>query len=57
MPLCVGWHLAVRVFSSGITQERRLKPPDLDLIGRALAPVWSYGEAVALANSHPQMVT
>jgi hypothetical protein len=57
MPLRVGWHLAVRVFPSGITQERCLKPPDLDLIGRALAPVWSYGEAVALANSHPRMVT
>jgi hypothetical protein len=23
----------------------------------ALAPVWSYGEALALASSHPQMVT
>jgi hypothetical protein len=28
----VGWHLAIRVFLPGITQERRLKPPGLDLI-------------------------
>jgi hypothetical protein len=33
MPLCVGWHLAVRVFPPGITWERHLKPPDPDLIG------------------------
>jgi hypothetical protein len=31
-----------------------MKPPDLDLMGRgALAPVWSYGQAHALAGSHP----
>jgi hypothetical protein len=32
-PLCVGWHLAVWVFSLGITQEKRLKTPGPDLIG------------------------
>jgi hypothetical protein len=39
MPLCVGWHLDIRIFPSGITRERHLKPPSLDLIGWALAPV------------------
>jgi hypothetical protein len=46
----VDWHLAVRVFPPGITQERRLKPPGLNLIGvgrGALAPIESYGEVLA----------
>jgi hypothetical protein len=51
-PLHVGWHQAVRVNPPGITWERRLKPPGPDLIGVALAPVWSYREALALAGSH-----
>jgi hypothetical protein len=33
MPLCVGWHRAVRVFPPGITRERRLKPLGPDLTG------------------------
>jgi hypothetical protein len=33
MPLRVGWHLAIWVFPPGITWERHLKPPGLDLIG------------------------
>jgi hypothetical protein len=56
-PLCVGWHRAVRVLLLGITRERRLKPPGPDLIGGGSAPVWSYGETLALATSHPHMVT
>jgi hypothetical protein len=32
-PLHVGWHRVIRVFPSGITQERRMKPPSLDLTG------------------------
>jgi hypothetical protein len=32
MPLCVHWHLAVRVFLKGITREHCLKPPDQDLL-------------------------
>jgi hypothetical protein len=28
-PLYVGWHLAIRVFPSGITREGHLKPPGL----------------------------
>jgi hypothetical protein len=32
-PLYVGWHLAIQIFPSGITQERRLKPPGSYLIG------------------------
>jgi hypothetical protein len=57
MPLHVGWHLAIWVFSIGITRERCLKPhgPDLPWGGGwrgAYAPVWSYGEALALAGSH-----
>jgi hypothetical protein len=41
MPLCVGWHRAVRVETtwSGFDQG-------------ALPPVWSYGEALALTGSH-----
>jgi hypothetical protein len=31
MPLCVGWHIAVRVFPLGITQESRVKPLGQDL--------------------------
>jgi hypothetical protein len=31
-PLCVGWHLAVQDFTLGITWERCLKLPGLDLI-------------------------
>jgi hypothetical protein len=53
MPLRVGWHQAIQFFSPGITRERRLKPPCPDLTGGTLAPVWSYGEALALAGSHP----
>jgi hypothetical protein len=36
-----------------------MKPPDLDLTGGGgtLAPIWSYEESLALAGSHPQMVT
>jgi hypothetical protein len=33
MPLRVGLHLAIRIFSLGITRERRSKPPGSDLIG------------------------
>jgi hypothetical protein len=42
-------------YSARITQERRVKQPDPDLIGGggALAPISSYGEALALAVSHP----
>jgi hypothetical protein len=57
MPLCVDWHRAVWVFPLGITWERYLKPPGPDLTGGALAPIWSYGEALALAGSHPRTVT
>jgi hypothetical protein len=59
MSLRVGWHLAVRVFSKGITRESRLKPTGQDLPGGegALAPVWSYGEVLALAGSHLRTVT
>jgi hypothetical protein len=58
MPLCMGWHQALRVFLPWITRERRMKPPGPDLTGGGggLTPVWSYGEALALASSHPQMV-
>jgi hypothetical protein len=53
-PLRVGWHRAIRVFPLGITRERRLKPHGPDLVGGgALAPIWSYAEALALADSHP----
>jgi hypothetical protein len=38
-------------FPIGITQESLLKPLDLDLPG-----VWSYGEVLALAGSHPRTV-
>jgi hypothetical protein len=48
MPLCVGCHLAVRVFPLGITWESCLKPLGPDVIWRALASVWSYGEVLAL---------
>jgi hypothetical protein len=41
-------------FSARINRERRVKPPDPDLTGGALAPVWSYGEALALDSSHPE---
>jgi hypothetical protein len=58
MPLHVGWHLIVWVFLIGITHESHLKPPGRDLLrGGALAPFWSYGEVLALAGSHPQIVT
>jgi hypothetical protein len=57
MLLHVGWHLAVRVFPIEITRERRLKPPGQDLTGGASAPVWSYGEALAIAGSHLHTVT
>jgi hypothetical protein len=54
MPIRVGWQLAIQVFPLGITQERRLKLPSLELIREgALAPVWSDGEALVLAGSHP----
>jgi hypothetical protein len=49
-----------RVFLLGITQERHLKPLGLDLTqegGGALAPVWSYRDALALTSSHPRTVT
>jgi hypothetical protein len=41
-------------FFARIIRERRVKPPDLDLTvgGGALAPVCSYGEALALADPH-----
>jgi hypothetical protein len=39
MPLRVGWHRAIRVFLPGITQERCLKPPGLDLTGGGLEPL------------------
>jgi hypothetical protein len=32
MPLRVGWHLVIRVFLIGITQESHLKPLDYDLL-------------------------
>jgi hypothetical protein len=59
MPLHVGWHQAIWVFPPRITQERLLNAPGLDLTGGggALASVWSYGEALALAGSHPRTVT
>jgi hypothetical protein len=57
MPLHVGWHLAVQVFSIGITRERRMKPPDPDLHRGTSAPTWSYGEVHAHASSHPHTVT
>jgi hypothetical protein len=53
MPLCVGWHRAVWAFLPGITREKRLKPPGPNLAEGALAHVWSYGEALVLAGSHP----
>jgi hypothetical protein len=56
-PLRVGWHRAIQVLPPGITWEIRLKPPGPDLTVMALAPVWSYGEPLDLAGSHPQMVT
>jgi hypothetical protein len=57
MPLSVGWHLAVCVLPIGITQERHIKPPGPDLPGgKASAPVWSYGEVLTLASSHPHTV-
>jgi hypothetical protein len=33
MPLHVRWHIAIRIFSMGITRERRLKPPGPNLPG------------------------
>jgi hypothetical protein len=62
MPFCVGWHLAIRVFPIEITRESHKKPLGQDLAGGgagggALALIWSYGEALALAGSHLQMVT
>jgi hypothetical protein len=52
------WHgIELSGFSTRIIRERRIKPPDPDFTGGALAPIWSYGEALALASSHPQMVT
>jgi hypothetical protein len=57
MPLRVGWHLAVWVLPIEITRERRLKPPGPDLPRGASAPIRSYGDAVALASSHPRTVT
>jgi hypothetical protein len=33
MPLRVSWHIAIRIFSMGITRERRLKPPGPNLPG------------------------
>jgi hypothetical protein len=46
-------------FSARISQERSVTPPGLDLIGGwgVVAPIGSYGEAQALAGSHPRMVT
>jgi hypothetical protein len=51
----VGWHRVTQVNPIGITRERRLKPPgpDFDGGGGALAPIWPYGEAHAIAGSHP----
>jgi hypothetical protein len=43
-------------FSARIARERPVKPPGSNLIRGALAPIWSYGEALALAGSHPGMV-
>jgi hypothetical protein len=53
-PLRVGWHLDDRVLPIGITRERRMKPrgPDLTWGGGGIHPCRSYGEALALANSH-----
>jgi hypothetical protein len=52
--LHVGWHLAIWVFPIGITQESHVKPPSQDLPkGAALAPIWSYGEVLALVGPHP----
>jgi hypothetical protein len=56
-PLRVGWHLDVRVLPIGITRERRMKPPGPDLTwGGGIRPCRSYGEALALADSHLCMV-
>jgi hypothetical protein len=38
-PLCVGWHLAIQVFPPRIIQKGCMKPPGLDLIWGALAPI------------------
>jgi hypothetical protein len=54
MSLRVGWHRAVQVFPLGITRERNLKPPGLDLTGvgvGALAPIGYFVETLALAGS------
>jgi hypothetical protein len=37
-PLRMGWHRAVRVNPPGITRERRLKPPGLNLVGGGISP-------------------
>jgi hypothetical protein len=34
-----------------------MKPPSQDLLGGALAPIWSYGEVLVLVGSHPRTVT
>jgi hypothetical protein len=47
-------------FSARITRESCVKPPSSNLVGEgegALAPIGSYGEAPALADSHSQKVT
>ena len=38
MPLCVGWHLVIRVFPIGITWERRMKLPGPDLPRGGIIP-------------------
>jgi hypothetical protein len=56
MPLWLGWHLAVWIFCVdylGKTHETTPSGFDRGGGGEALAPVLSYGEAWALAGSHP----
>jgi hypothetical protein len=56
MPLRLGWHIAVLVLPIWITWKRRMKLPGLDLYRGASTLVWSYGEALAFAGSHPHTV-
>jgi hypothetical protein len=53
MPLHVGWHLAVLVFSIGVTRESSVKPPSQDLPGGHLplsGPMERYLPLLALTR-------
>jgi hypothetical protein len=58
MHLCVGMALSHLGF---LARDYPGKMHETTLSGfdqrGALAPIWSYGEALALDGSHPQMVT